>query len=280
MTAQRRTEESYVLGHSSIEEQRLSRLGQLLYPSTKHLFERAGIAPGMKALDFGCGTGDVSLLLSELISTTGSIVGIDIHPTGLESARQRLRAAGFKRATYLAGDIRDLVLDNDFDAVVGRNVLVYVPDMAETLRACASHLRAGGILVFQELDWSVGEQLAAMPSIPPLVRRMVAWFAGGFRQAGAEMQPTLKFPGAFLDAGLPQPQLSLDGIMGTWADWICYDFLTDALRDLLPKLYEYGLLTEDLDAVTYVEQMREEIRQQRGVIMIGPYINAWTYKPS
>jgi ubiquinone/menaquinone biosynthesis C-methylase UbiE len=109
------------MGHPAGEEQRLQRLGQLQFASTKHLLAQAGIVPGMKVLDVGSGAGDVALLLAELIGPKGSIVGVDVYPTVLETARASLQAAGFERATFLAGNIREVELDNDFDAVVGRN---------------------------------------------------------------------------------------------------------------------------------------------------------------
>ena len=274
-TTENTTDATYVMGHTSGEEQRLQRLGQLLYVFTKHLFEHAGIAPGMKVLDVGSGAGDVALLLAELIGPTGSIVGVDVYPKVLETARARLQAAGFEHATFLAGDIREVVLDNDFDAVVGRNILMYVANPTEVLRICASHLRPGGVVAFQEVEWSLTERGAGMSSLPPLVQQAATWIVGGFRQAGAEMQMGFKFPQLFLDAGLPLPQMSLDGIVGTEADWAGYDFLTNVLRDILPKLYEYGILKEQLDAATYVARLREEIRQQHALFLLFFLAGAW-----
>lgn len=133
-----KTDASYVMGHPAGEEQRLQRLGQLQYLPTKRLFEQAGIMPGMKVLDVGSGAGDVALLLAELVGPTGSIVGVDVYPTVLETARVRLHSTGFEHATFLTGDIREVALDDDFDAVVGRNVLMYVADPAEVLPLCMS----------------------------------------------------------------------------------------------------------------------------------------------
>ncbi len=39
--------------------------------------------------------------------------------------------SAFEHATYQAGDIREVVLENDFDALVGRNIPVYAGDPAE-----------------------------------------------------------------------------------------------------------------------------------------------------
>ena len=273
-----KSDATYVMGHPTGEEVRLQKLGQLLYPSTRHLFEKGGIAPGMKVLDVGSGAGDVAMLLAELVGPKGAIVGVDVYPAVLEAARVRVRNAGLSNITFVAGDIRNVALDDDFDAVVGRNILMYVADPAEVLRTCASHLRPGGVVAFQEVEWSITERVDGMPSVAPLVQQAATWMIGGFRQAGAEMQMGFKFPGIFLDAGLSLPQISLDGIAGTEADWVGYDFLTDALRDILPKLREYGILQEELDAATYVKQMRAEIIQRHSLFPMFFMAGAWTRK--
>src|SRR5260370_33461560 len=102
------TDSSSILGHATGEAQGLQRLGQVQYACTKHLFAQAGIAPGMNVLDVGSGPGDVALLLAELIGPTGSIVGVDVYPTVLETARARLQAARFQHPAFHAGDDRQV----------------------------------------------------------------------------------------------------------------------------------------------------------------------------
>ena len=51
---------------------------------------------------------------------------------------------------FEAGDIRSLSLAGDFDALVGRYVLMSMPDPAQAMREIVGHLRPGGIAAFQE----------------------------------------------------------------------------------------------------------------------------------
>lgn len=275
MNTQKPSDATYVLGHPTREEERLQKLGQLLYPSTKHLFEQAGITTGMKVLDVGSGTGDVALLLGELVGPTGSIIGVDVYPAGLDVARARMHAAGLTNVSFIAGDIRSIDLDTDFDAVVGRNVLIYIADQSEVLRICCNHLHAGAVVAFHEIEWGISERAAGMATIPRLFQQTMTWVAGGFRHSGAEMQIGSKFPAAFLDAGLPLPQMRLDGIVGTTEDWIGYSFLSDVLHDILPKLREYGILTEELDIDSYIELIRAEAKQQRSFFPLFFMAGAW-----
>lgn len=277
-SVQKTTDATYVMGHPKGEEQRLQRLGQLLYTSTRRLFEQAGITNGMKVLDVGSGAGDVALQLAELVGPTGSIVGVELHAPLVEVARARVKAAGLTNVSFLAGDIREVALGHDFDAVVGRNILMYVADPAAVLRVGAEHLRPGGIVAFQEVEWSISEQAARLEAIPSLVRQAASWVYSAFSQAGTEMQMSFKFPGAFLEAGLPSPALILEGILGTDPEWIGYAFLEDALRDILPRLREYGIFKEDLDAGRYVAQLRAQILQQRAFLPLFFVVGAWARK--
>ena len=57
---------------------------------------------------------------------------------------------GATNVRFVAGDIRDTLFDERFDAVVGRFVLMYLADPAEALEAAVGAVRHGGLVVFQE----------------------------------------------------------------------------------------------------------------------------------
>jgi ubiquinone/menaquinone biosynthesis C-methylase UbiE len=61
---------------------------------TKQFLLSAGVAPGMRVLDLGCGMGDVSLLAARLVGTTGHITSIDCDVVVIEKARERARLKG------------------------------------------------------------------------------------------------------------------------------------------------------------------------------------------
>src|SRR5262245_53692371 len=61
----------YVLGHAENELDRLIRQSRFYGELTEALFRRAGIGPGMRVVDVGCGAGDVSVLLASLVGANG-----------------------------------------------------------------------------------------------------------------------------------------------------------------------------------------------------------------
>jgi ubiquinone/menaquinone biosynthesis C-methylase UbiE len=159
----------YSPGRSSEETKRLQQQASLFEPSTRKLFETAGIKTGMKVLDVGSGAGDVAMLAAQLVGPTGRVVGVDKNPAILKIARQR--AAGLRNVTFLEGDIRDIALESDFDAAVGRFALVYITDQAAALQTIAQHLGPAGILAFQDLDLSLSKSISANENIDPLCRQ-------------------------------------------------------------------------------------------------------------
>jgi ubiquinone/menaquinone biosynthesis C-methylase UbiE len=74
--------------------------------------------------------GDLALPAAELVGPTGHVFRVDQNPGVLETATARAEASGLTNISFHAGDLNKNIPGNDFDAVVGRLVLLYVPDPA------------------------------------------------------------------------------------------------------------------------------------------------------
>ena len=198
----------YALGHSDHETSRLILQHQLYGPITRQLLLAAGVSRGMKVLDVGSGAGDVALLLADLVGPTGQVVGVDANPAILETARARTRAAGWSNVRLVEGDLADLPIDDDdFDAVVGRWILMYLADPAGLIARLATRLKPGGVLAFQESDLRSGAQ--TFPPVP-VHEQLRAWMAPQDELAGpaVAMGPQLF---ADLRRGGPPPPRAADG---------------------------------------------------------------------
>jgi SAM-dependent methyltransferase len=97
---------------------------------------------GRRVLDAGCGTGRVAI---ELARRGYDVVGVDIDPTMLDTARRKANDL-----RWVLADLSQLALDDTFDAVVlAGNVMVFVGpgNEREVLARIAAHLDPGGKLV-------------------------------------------------------------------------------------------------------------------------------------
>jgi SAM-dependent methyltransferase len=268
----------YAPGYSEEERQRLIEQAGFFGGFTERLLVDAGIGPGMRVLDVGCGVGDVSLLVASLVRPEGAVLGVDSNPLALGHARERVSAMGLTDVDFLEGDIRDLAFDEPFDAAVGRLVLMYLADPAATLRRIAALLRPGGIIAFQEL--TLTESGLTYPEAP-LLQRTGTLINETFRRAGMEMEMGLKLYPAFIAAGLPAPAMRAERPIGGGPDFPGYRWMAQITRSILPLMEQLGVANaEDIDVETLVERLREEVVGSGGVVAMPTLMGAWARKPT
>src|SRR5690348_3434915 len=141
---------SYPFSDRAAEDERLVAQGVVFDPLTRRLFGAAGLRPGMRVLDLGSGAGNVSRIAAELVGPQGSVVGVERDPAAVALARRRTTAANVE---YLVGDVQTLdTVDGEFDAVVGRLILMYLTDPVAALRRATTLVRPGGFVCVQEAD--------------------------------------------------------------------------------------------------------------------------------
>jgi SAM-dependent methyltransferase len=268
----------YAPGYSEEERQRLIEQAGFFGGFTERLLVDAGIGPGMRVLDVGCGVGDVSLLVASLVRPEGAVLGVDSNPLALGHARERVSAMGLTNVDFVEGDIRDLAFDEPFDAAVGRLVLMYLADPAATLRRIAALLRPGGIIAFQEL--TLTESGLTYPEAP-LLQRTGTLINETFRRAGMEMEMGLKLYPAFIAAGLPAPAMRAERPIGGGPDFPGYRWMAQITRSILPLMEQLGVANaEDIDVETLVERLREEVVGSGGVVAMPTLMGAWARKPT
>ena len=150
----RNEDTTYTMGRTQAETERLIRQSRLYSGLTRRMLTEAGLTNGMKVLDIGSGAGDVAMAAAELVGPEGRVVGVDVNAEILETARARVAQSGLEHVEFVAGDARTLDLESDFDALIGRFVLMYLPDPAGALRQLSTRLRPGGIVAFHEIGFN------------------------------------------------------------------------------------------------------------------------------
>jgi ubiquinone/menaquinone biosynthesis C-methylase UbiE len=86
--------DKYAPGHATPEIARLIEQAGWFADLTEQLFRHAGMRPGMRVLDVGCGVGDVSFLAAGLVGAEGSVIGVDSAPDAIGVASARAAEAG------------------------------------------------------------------------------------------------------------------------------------------------------------------------------------------
>jgi SAM-dependent methyltransferase len=268
--------QAYPLGYSDGEIRRLEAQGEFLRDLTEDLLRRTGVGAGMRVLDIGCGAGDVSLLAGSLVGPSGAVVGVDRSEAGLGTARRRAAAAGQSWLRFECSALDDLALAPEFDAVIGRLILMYLPDPAATLRRLSRSLRPGGIVALQEMAMP----LARVSPQTPLFRQCIDWIIATFERAGIEIDMGGKLLGTFLSAGLPVPKMIGACRVEGGPDSPVYDYYADVLRSLLPMMERHSVATAAVVSVeTLASRLRQEAVEHRASVMPPPLIGAWAGVP-
>jgi ubiquinone/menaquinone biosynthesis C-methylase UbiE len=263
---------SYVLGHEDVEVQRLLLQGRLYNDYTEHALRLAGLGPGMRVLDVGSGPGDVSLIAARLVGPTGTVLGVDAAPEMVALGRARAAEHGLTTVHFRQSGIDSLTLDEPVDAVVGRLILMHLPDPAATLRRLSAWVRPGGVIAFSEND------ITATRSIPdiPLFSQVTAGIAHAFEAMGLSPRFGTTLHTIFADAGLGTPQLTLGTPIGTATDHDILAYAAEVWRLVSPIAEQHGFAIDELaDIDNFVPRFREQALAANAVITMPPLITAW-----
>jgi cyclopropane fatty-acyl-phospholipid synthase-like methyltransferase len=93
----------YVLGGSDAERARLRAQAEDHEASARWLLREAGVAPGWRVLDVGCGPAGILALLSELVGHDGEVIGLEREDRFVEMARAEVAQRGLGNVTVVKG---------------------------------------------------------------------------------------------------------------------------------------------------------------------------------
>jgi SAM-dependent methyltransferase len=144
----------YVIRGGLQGRERLRVIGRVMRPSTLSLFDRFGLVDGLTCLDAGCGGGDATLDLARRVAPRGTVIGVDIDETKLRIARTEAQEQGVTNVEFRLADIKETLGGAQFDVVYSRFLLTHLSDPANAVVAFRQHLRPGGILAVEDVDFS------------------------------------------------------------------------------------------------------------------------------
>lgn len=269
----------YVMGHSPIEYERLEIQARVMEPLTDSMFRRAGVTPGMRVLDIGCGVGDVSFLARRFIGETGEVIGVDSDPGCVEVAKRRAAQRGITNVRFEVVDFRQFESDSPFDAVVGRLILMYQGDRVSAIQHCLSLLRTDGLLALQD----VLLESSATRSFPeiPLFHTYTHWCAEALRRGGAHVRNGVDLPRLFEQAGLAVAGTEWGQNSADKRDDLFFRYLDKFIQPFIPKIVEFGIASEnEMQAGTVAQRIRDQVAAKDALLVWYPIVATWARKPT
>lgn len=215
----------------------------------ERLLENAGIEAGMRVLDVGCATGEVTQLVAKLVGETGEVIGVDMNQDLLNVAEKENEAANVR---FLNADLYQLPASlGQFDAIVGRRILMYLPDVPQSLALLKERLKPQGIMCFQESDAiNGGVGAASLPEHQRAIQRV--WST--VQQEGGDIHIGQKLYDLFLQTGMTDVHVNAEAMIQT-SDNNDLQWLT---KMMLPRMRKHGVVSEDFSVEEWKQQMHQE----------------------
>ena len=174
--------------------------------------------------------------------------------------------------TFLVDDVATATLPGPFDAVVGRLVLMHLRDPIAILARLRVMLRPNGIVAFLE-------GIMAAPRLSqPRSQSLEELERVRLRAVGrvpANLLMGLDLRRVFLHAGLGEPHLSAEALIGGGPGWPGFNLIEQTLRSLVETWSRAGV--EGADQIV-VDGLAERIEREVGVegtVLMQPHVGAW-----
>jgi arsenite methyltransferase len=119
----------------------------------RRLLEYVALESGQNVLDIATGTGLVAIDAANKVTSTGSVIGVDISPGMLSQAREKIISEGINNLELVEADIESINFEPEqFDIIFCCSAIVYFNDIPAILNKCYGWLKPGGYLAFTTPD--------------------------------------------------------------------------------------------------------------------------------
>jgi SAM-dependent methyltransferase len=272
---QDRTVTTGTSGHYPIERrageiERLRVQAEAMAADAAIMLERAGVAPGWRCLDLGCGPGGITAMLAKKVGPSGRVTGVDADPVFLEHARKQALSAGLANVEFVAADAYDTKLPGGaFDLVHVRFVASTAGAPERLFREAVRIARPGGCVAFQEPDIST---LRCFPAHPAWDRLRDA-VAEAFARVGGDVKLGQRLYSLARRAGLEDVQYR-PFLVGVRSGDPMTDFLPATAESMRAALLQHGLMTQ-AELESALAACRSHLAQPETVFTTYTVIQAW-----
>jgi SAM-dependent methyltransferase len=264
----------YVLGSSPQERQRLDLQSEYYRPATEDALRRGGLRPGMHVLEIGAGTGGMTLVAADVVGAGGAVVAVEASADSVATATSAARSRGLDHVAFEQADVLGWEPPRRFDALIGRLVLMYLPDPAAEVQRLARAVAPGGLVLFQDFAISAARQHPETAVFRVALDRTLA----AFEAAGCPTDMGYDLGRVLRAAGLPEPRMSIGGRWEDGPDATAYQLLTEVTRTLLPVMVSRGLATEAEVDVDHLEERLRAAAAEAGSGVSAPLlVTAWSH---
>ncbi len=134
-----------------------------LFLNPYKLLNAAGLKPGQKVLEVGCGPGFFTIPAAKIVGDKGKVYALDVNPVAVETVRRKIMENNLKNVKIMLADASETGLpDESIDVAFLFGVIHALEDVDAVMREMHRILKVKGILSVQKSWWSEKRLLDAV----------------------------------------------------------------------------------------------------------------------
>ena len=133
-----------------------------LFSPPRKILDEAGISPGFRILDYGCGSGSFSIPAAGLVGPGGKVYAVDIHPLAVQRVHRAAAKKGLTNVEVIRSDCATGLESESLDAVLLYDILHDLHNLDSVLEELYRVLKPDGILSLHDPHMKEDEKLSKM----------------------------------------------------------------------------------------------------------------------
>ena len=126
-----------------------------IFRNPQRLLKAAGLKPGQKVLEVGCGPGFFTIPAATIVGEEGFVYAVDVHPLAIERVKEKIRRAGIKNVRPILANASNAELPNrSIDLAFIFGLLHVAGGLEDVISEIHRVLKPGGVLSFEKTKGS------------------------------------------------------------------------------------------------------------------------------
>ena len=135
---------------------------QRVFRNPYKLLKAAGLKPGQKVLEIGCGPGFFTIPAAKIVGEKGVVYALDNHPLAIKRVREKVMREGIENVKTILADVTKIRLPSkSIDVIFLFGFIHHTEGLENILSELYRVLKPDGLLSIEKTPWLSGERLIA-----------------------------------------------------------------------------------------------------------------------